>query len=332
MFSFIRKLQRVGLIGINRRNLDYIATQNSRKDLHLVDDKLVTKARATALGIDVPELYGLVQTPRQARDFRTIADAKQSFVIKPVRGSGGNGILVVDKVRGDQYFRSDGTYLSFQQIEHHIQNILSGVYSLSGLTDQAMIEYRVKPSTLFDEWSFSGVPDIRVVLYKGVPAMAMLRLPTRESGGRANLHQGAVGVGINLTDGVTTNGIYHDAPVDEHPDYGTPLAGLALPNWNELLSLAARCQKIANLGYMGVDIVIDQQFGPLVLELNARPGLAIQLANRTGLAHILNNIDQAGFIKPATIKLLRGKTAQQPFTAQYAATEDDVKDRYQATI
>ena len=224
MFGFIRRLHNAGVVGINRRNLDYIATQNPRKDLRLVDDKLVTKKRATRLGIAVPELYGLIRTPREAREFKRIAETKQSFVIKPVRGSGGNGILVITKVRGDKYFRSDGTYLTMQQVEHHIQNILSGVYSLSGLTDAAMIEYRVKPIALFNEWAYGGVPDIRIVLYKGVPAMAMLRLPTRESGGRANLHQGAVGVGINLAEGVTSSAICHDTPINEHPDYGTNLA------------------------------------------------------------------------------------------------------------
>ena len=153
MFGFIRKLHRAGVIGINRRNLDYIATQNPRKDLRLVDDKLVTKERAAQLGIAVPELFGLIRTPREAHEFKQIAAAKQSFVIKPARGSGGNGILVITRVRGDKYFRSDGTYLTLQQVEHHIQNILSGVYSLSGLTDVAMIEYRVKPIALFDEWT-----------------------------------------------------------------------------------------------------------------------------------------------------------------------------------
>ena len=45
------------------------------------------------------------------------------------------------------------------------------------------------------------------------------------------------------------------------------------------------------LGYIGVDFVVDPILGPLILELNARPGLNIQLANREGLLPRLNLID-----------------------------------------
>jgi len=37
--------------------------------------------------------------------------------------------------------------------------------------------------------------------------MAMLRLPTKESGGKANLQQGAIGLGIDMASGVTTSAV-----------------------------------------------------------------------------------------------------------------------------
>jgi len=40
---------------------------------------------------------------------------------------------------------------------------------------------------------------------------------------------------------------------------------------------------MTGLGYLGVDIVLDKAYGPMLLELNARPGLAIQVANQAGL-------------------------------------------------
>jgi len=139
--------------------------------------------------------------------------------------------------------------------------------------------------------SYQGVPDIRVLVYRGVPVMAMLRLPTQLSDGRANLHQGAVGVGIALATGHTTFAVCKDRRVSEHPDYGTPLGGLVIPGWDNLMELAARCYEVAPLGYLGVDIVLDAELGPLVLELNARPGLAIQIANGEGLKHRLDRVD-----------------------------------------
>jgi hypothetical protein len=87
--------------------------------------------------------------------------------------------------------------------------------------------------------------------------------------------------------------VYQDKRIIEHPDFGTPLAGLAIPRWDELLLLAARCQELAPLGYLGVDMVLDATLGPLVLELNARPGLGIQIANGRGLRGTLDAIDAA---------------------------------------
>jgi glutathione synthase/RimK-type ligase-like ATP-grasp enzyme len=50
---------------------------------------------------------------------------------------------------------------------------------------------------------------------------------------------------------------------------------------------------MTGLGYLGVDMVIDRERGPLLLELNARPGLQIQVANQAGLRSRLALIDQA---------------------------------------
>ena len=49
--------------------------------------------------------------------------------------------------------------------------------------------------------------------------------------------------------------------------------------------------EMTGLGYLGVDVVIDREQGPLILELNARPGLAIQIANQSGLGLRLEQID-----------------------------------------
>ena len=44
-----------------------------------------------------------------------------------------------------------------------------------------------------------------------------------------------------------------------------------------------RLSHALQLGYVGVDIVLDANYGPMVLEANARPGLNIQIANNQGL-------------------------------------------------
>jgi len=49
---------------------------------------------------------------------------------------------------------------------------------------------------------------------------------------------------------------------------------------------------LTGLGYQGVDLVLDKNKGPLILELNARPGLNIQVANRAGLLTRLQLVEQ----------------------------------------
>ena len=143
--------------------------------------------------------------------------------------------------------------------------------------------------------------------------MAMLRCSTHASDGRANLHQGAIGVGIDLATGCSLNAVQHDRLIAEHPDTGKSFAELKIPGWDQILELAAGCYEMTELGYIGCDIVLDKQGGPMILELNARPGLAIQLASGQGLLQRLNDIEQ---LEPAMMELVakeRVLYAQQRF-------------------
>ncbi|MDY6941381.1 MAG: alpha-L-glutamate ligase-like protein [Pseudomonadota bacterium] len=287
----IRSLQKQGVLGMNRRNADYISRYNPRHLYPLVDDKTRTKTLALEVGIQVPELFGVIEVEHQLRSLGDIVARHDAFVVKPANGSGGNGILVIDGRMNGQFRKLNGQFLHLDEIAHHISNILSGMYSLGGQPDKALIEYRVEFDPLFEKVSYQGVPDIRIIAFQGVPVMAMARLPTRQSGGRANLHQGAVGVGIDIAKGITTGGVWRNRAVSVHPDTGADIANIAIPRWDHLLELAARCYDLTGLGYLGVDVVLDRHLGALVLEMNARPGLSIQIANRAGLLHRLRQVE-----------------------------------------
>jgi D-alanine-D-alanine ligase-like ATP-grasp enzyme len=69
------------------------------------------------------------------------------------------------------------------------------------------------------------------------------------------------------------------------------IAGVVVPDWPELLAAATKLSGVLELAYLGVDFVLDAQRGPVVLEANARPGLAIQIANRAGLLPRLHRVD-----------------------------------------
>jgi len=294
MLGTARKLRAVGVLGLNERNSDYIMRLNPRRLYPRVDDKVLTKELAIAAGMAVPDLYGVIAHQGEVRRFAKIVADHNSFVIKPAEGSGGNGILVItgrSERKRDAFRLSSGVIITEDEIRYHISNIVGGQYSLSGNPDKALIEYCVKFDPVFAAVSYQGVPDIRVIVYLGYPAMAMVRLPTRASDGKANLHQGAVGAGINMGSGVTLNGVLNDEMVDEHPDTGALVAGLQIPHWDFILESSAKAYEVTGLGYLGVDMVIDRDRGPLILEMNARPGLNIQIANGAGLIGRIRRID-----------------------------------------
>lgn len=293
MLGIARRLDAAGVLGLNERNCEYIMRYNPRRLYPLVDDKLATKRLAAPAGIPVPELYGAIASHHDVRRLPAIVAEHRDFVVKPAHGSGGDGILVVSaRVKDRNVYRLvDGTVLTEDDMEHHLSNIISGQYSLGGIRDVALVEYCVRFDTTFAEHSFRGVPDIRVIVFRGYPVMAMVRLPTRASHGKANLHQGAVGAGVDLATGCTTHGVVGNSVIREHPDTGAAIAGLQIPQWEYLLQFAARCYELTGLGYIGVDIVLDRDKGPMLLELNARPGLNIQIANRCGLRSRLRLVE-----------------------------------------
>jgi len=287
-----RRLRAAGVLGMNERNADYIARENPRRLYPLVDDKLRTKRLADDAGIAVPRLLAVLRSQRDVATLDDRVDPASGFVVKPATGAGGNGILVVRGVFGHRLQLGNGTVVSREQLRHHVGNVLSGMYSLGAQRDVAMVEQRVVFDPIFDTITCGGVPDIRVVVYRGVPVLAMMRLPTQASGGKANLHLGGVGVGLQLATGVTAGAVHGERRVGHHPDTLAPVENIAIPGWQRLVELVAQCQTLCGLGYLGVDVVLDRDRGPLVLELNARPGLSVQLANRVGLRHRLDTVDR----------------------------------------
>ncbi|CEK12134.1 alpha-L-glutamate ligase-like protein [Legionella hackeliae] len=282
MWKLYRRLHQRGILSINRRNSDYVLKYNDRKLYPLVDDKLQTKKLAIQAGIAVPKLYEIIDSEHQIKNIDKILEPYKDFVIKPAHGAGGDGIIVItDRVFG-RYRQINGRLFTSQELSYHLSCLLTGAYSLGGHSDYAIIEHRVVVDPVFKEVSYEGIPDIRIITLLGYPAMAMVRLPTRQSGGKANLHQGAIGVGINLATGKTLGGVFQNDAIDYHPDTLGPIVDITVPYWDKILEIAASCYELTGLGYLGVDIVLDKDHGPLMLELNARPGLNIQIANREG--------------------------------------------------
>ncbi|MFV0447314.1 MAG: alpha-L-glutamate ligase-like protein [Vibrio sp.] len=288
------KLKRKGVMGMNKRNHAYIGRYNDRSKYPLVDDKLKTKIIAQRAGATVPKLIGVVSNQGDVKHIHEMVKDWPGFVIKPARGSGGKGILVITSHKDGVYTKPSGSTINKEDVERHVSNALAGLFSLGGKNDVAVVENLIKFDDCFDGFSYEGVPDVRIIVFKGYPVMAMMRLSTSASDGKANLHQGAVGVGIDIATGKAVRAVQFNRPVKLHPDTGKELKTLEVPHWQRLLTLAASAWEMTGLGYMGTDMVLDKDEGPMVLELNARPGLAIQIANGAGLLPRLQHIESLG--------------------------------------
>jgi len=277
-----------GILGINARNLQYIRPYNKKKTIKLADDKLKTKKFLSARGVPVPKLFGTIKSKEDLDKF-DFGSLPNAFILKPNHGFGGEGIIPVTSKREDVWITASGKKLNKEYIENHISDILDGRYSISNVGDSAFFEQLIISHDTLGNYSYRGLPDIRVVVHNLIPVMAMLRLPTKESSGKANLHLGAVGVGIDIAKGETTYISYKNKIIDEIPGVG-PIKGLKIPYWDDILMIASKCQLITNLGYMATDISIDKTSGPMLLEINARAGLGVQIANLAPLKKRLQRI------------------------------------------
>ena len=279
-----------GILGINARNLLYIRPYNPKKAIKMADDKIKTKQFLSARGVPVPKLFSIIRDHDELErfDFDTLPN---NFVIKPNHGYGGEGIIPITAKKDGFWITAGGKKLSKTDLHDHINDILDGRFSISNIADSAFFEQLIISDERIGKYSYEGLPDIRVVVHNLIPVMAMLRLPTEESGGKANIHLGAVGVGIDIAKGVATHIAYKNRIIEELPGGLGKIRGLKIPYWDEILHISSNVQLTTNLGYMACDLCIDKNSGPVLLEINARAGLAVQIANLAPLRKRLERIE-----------------------------------------
>lgn len=310
------------VLGLNSRNHLYTSVYNSRAGKVIANSKLLTKKTLKAAKVRVPETYAVIGSMEALENFDFLK-LPADFVVKPNNGLGGQGIVVIEK-QGEyagEWIDSSGELWRVDDLRLHMGDILAGRYSMDDVADIAYIEERVRVHPVFEKYSYHGTPDIRVIVYNKVPVMSYVRLPTQESGGRANLFQGAAAVGIDMASGITTYGVHHAKPAEFFPGTRRKLANIQIPQWEEILETAIAASEAIGLGYMASDIVlqpsvenhksqisnplrseasspIESQAVPMILEVNAQPGLKIQIANRSGLKERLARVKGLKIVSP----------------------------------
>lgn len=276
-------------MGMNERNSTLIYPNNKRKNYKLADDKVLSKEILDKFNIPCAKTYAVVERIGDIQNAWKQVQKYQKIAIKPANGSGGGGIKILKKDSSGNWI-SSSKIVSDEDVFLHMANIIMGRFSLSSY-DRVLIEECIIPHSFFQEIYPIGVPDFRVILLKEQPLMAMLRVPTNKSDGKANLHQGGLGIGIDMKTGRLMEAYDGEQYFENHPDNNKVILGKKIPHWNKILEISIQTAKYFPLDYLGVDIVIDQQLGPLIMEVNVRPGLAIQLANKTGMKKVLKDLD-----------------------------------------
>lgn len=263
------------LFGMNRRNVELVYAHNPRRHYPLADDKILCKELLQAVGVPVAPTLAIGRGLFEVDAVLDTLRAREGFVVKPASGSGGDGIVVVGARTESGWRTAKGRDIPVHEMRQHLANITFGTFS-KGLEDRILIEERILPHALYDAFWPDGVCDLRIIVLRGVPLLSMVRVPTRRSGGRANLHQGGIGVAVDLREGMTYRALSRGESIEIHPESGEPLVGRRLPDWDACVKVALGAASAVPLKYLGVDICVDRRWGPVVLEINARPGLEIQ--------------------------------------------------------
>ena len=305
-----------GVLGLNARNFLYIKPFNPKRAIALADDKLKTKAFLAARGVPTAKIYARIESREQLHEFAfsTLPDA---CVLKPNQGFGGEGIIVFKGRKDGELLIQGKTPMSDTDLRHHIEDIIDGKFSLGGRCDTAFFEQILVSHECFAPFRPAGLPDIRVVVFNLVPVMAMLRIPTVESHGKANVHLGGIGIGVDIVKGVTTHAAQYHHCIDRLPHGGDP-SGVKILFWEEILNVCSNIQYITNIGYLAVDMTIDAHGGPMLLEVNARAGLMVQVANLTPLRARLERVEGVHVSSPE-----KGvRLAQELFGERIERTEE----------
>jgi len=288
--TYVQSMQNAkSVLGMNRRNLDYVYPSNPRKYFEYANDKVLTKTTLESEGLSIPKSYFIIGYFYELKELESSLKNYSSFVIKPSCGSGGNGIIVISNFKDNVWISVSGKEYTFTDIKKHISDIIFGVFSF-GIDDRAIIEERIIQDAYISKLSPHGLADIRMINYQGTNAKAMLRIATKASDGKANLHQGGIGVAIDIQSGHTFSAQIDRENISLHPDTGVKLLDVQIPNWEELLHLCENVSKIIPLSYLGIDIALSDK-GPIVLEVNARPGIEIQNISNTGMLEVLTDIN-----------------------------------------
>ncbi len=314
------------ILGLNKRNIDYIKKLNPQKSIRLADNKYKTKLFLQQRWIPVPQTYAYIADRKQLLDFDFATLPSDVFVAKPNKWSKGKGVFILERLAEFQPpislswwnkfsdyisdflykdipyypygYRTKWSMFSDRSLKKKLVAILEWNYTLANRQDAVLVEEKLIPGAWFEQFCQYGLADIRVIVCNLVPVAAMLRIPTEQSGWVANLAQGGMACGIDITTWqirtiATSDAIYYD----NFPDEYKYLYKYIIPFWDDILLHSANTQYFVNMGYVWLDWIITAD-GPKLLEVNGKAWLEIQNIVWLPLQKVLDKIGDLEIATP----------------------------------
>lgn len=279
-----------GILGQNARNLKYIWEFNDDLAKKLADSKIKTKEFLANKWVKVSENLAIIKSHDELDNF-DMNSLPLPFVVKPNAWYWWKWIIVFDKKDGaGNFISNDNQIYSPQEFIVHVREILDGFYSLSWSRDKVIFERKLNLDHSIELLGKYWLPDIRVIVFNSVPVIAMLRVPTANSKWKANLHGWACGLGIDIWTGRITYITQFKKMIKSIPGIWD-VRGIEIPHWEDVLRLAVKVQQVTGVWYVWCDIVLDDTFWPLLLEMNVRPWLEVQVANKVPLLERLKKVE-----------------------------------------
>lgn len=189
-----------------------------------------------------------LQTATEA-EFRQFLEKHGRVFMKPLGGSCGRGIFILDQ-------------------EDYVQNGSSVEQYRSFIAEELINQHDV-----IKKLNPNAVNTVRIITYRGVVLIAVLKLGTG-SNIVDNQHANGLNGNIDLETGIT-NSPFLDLeykPYYRHPDTGEVLLGVQIPHWQELkVKVESAAQELCEVPYIGWDVAVTPS-GIAIIEANEAPG------------------------------------------------------------
>lgn len=261
-----------------------IKSRHINQDLVYIDNKILFPLFLKPFIPVNPEYHlimnGSLSSFNEKRSETTIealvdaAEKGNGFMVKPVDGASGIGVFKVHFEDGTYWLNQDKK--SKSEILHFVKSLHN--YLVSPLIEQADYSTKIYPKSVNTVRMLTMVDPVS---QKPFIAVAAHRIGNEQSFPVDNCAMGSFTANIDIETGtigkaVTT--VLHGMQNQwhsHHPDTGSPIEGVTIPNWQQIKSgILAIAENVKFLPYIGWDIVVTND-GFTIIEGNDGPDLKL---------------------------------------------------------